>query len=135
MIHPIAAIFFIAFFLNLLYELLHSLLYTTCLEAPLKYYVYLMLKAATFDAASITVAYVLSIILFGNDNPFTHAPQLAALLIGLLIFAYSWEVYSLYKKKWQYTPVMPKILGVGITPLVQLTICGFLSLYIVFYLF
>ena len=126
MIDVVLKIGLAAFFLNLAYELLHSLLYTTCWEAPLNRYVYLILKAALFDGVIIAIVYGLSWFLpFGRMMFF---------VVVLLAFAWFWEVYSLRKGKWQYTQRMPLLLGVGLTPLVQLAACGILSLYLVFYL-
>jgi len=133
MIYLMIKIFFVGFFINLLYELLHSLLYKTCLEAPLKKYVYLMLKASAFDGLAIAIIY------FFTFSVFTSY-QLLIFIIASLVFAYIWEIYSLKKRKWEYANSMPKILGVGVTPLVQLAVTGLLSLYILslyiaFYLF
>jgi hypothetical protein len=121
-------LFFVAFFLNLLYELLHSVLYTTCLEAPLKKYVYLMLKAAIFDGIVIMIMYYAT-------NLISHEGWLIAFLIASLLFAYLWEIYSLKVGKWRYAKTMPVILGVGVTPLLQLPLTGFLSLCIVIHFF
>jgi len=120
-------IFFIAFFLNLLYEILHSLLYLTCLEAPSKKYVYLIIKGAIFDGFSITIIYLIS--LFPPNNL-----QILVFLSISLIFAYAWEVYSLKKKKWEYSEKMPKVFGVGLTPLIQLALTGIISVYLSYYL-
>lgn len=121
----IVKIFFVAFFLNLLYELLHSVLYTTCLEAPLKKYIRLMLKAAIFDGLAITIIYLVAFFIFPKYY------QLSAFLIISLIFALAWEIYSLKKGKWEYAQDMPIILGVGITPLLQLALTGLTAIYIV----
>ena len=114
-------LFLAGFFINLLYELLHSLLYTTCLNAPLQKYVYLMLKAAIFDGLAIALIYY---IVRGNVWLF---------VIAALVFAYAWEWHSLREKKWEYSAKMPRMLGVGATPLFQLAFTGLLSLYIVFH--
>lgn len=118
-------IFFVGFFINLLYELLHSLLYKTCLEAPLKKYIFLILKAAIFDGATIVIIYFVAYKIF--FKPY----QLIAFSIISLTFAYIWEIRSLKKKKWKYSDKMPLILGIGITPFVQLALTGLLSIYIV----
>lgn len=117
-------IFFVAFFINLLYELLHGLLYKTCIEASLKKYVYLMLKAAVFDGFAIMILYATTVLMF----PVRY--HLVAFSILGLLFAYGWEIYSLKKKKWEYSEKMPIIFGVGITPLIQLMLTGLLSIYI-----
>ena len=117
-------IFFTAFFINLLYELLHSPLYKTCLEAPLRKYIYLMLKAAIFDGIAIAIIYGIS---------YAIAPSyyLDVFVIASLVFAYGWEIYSVRAGKWEYAKSMPRFLGAGLTPVVQLTATGLLSLYIV----
>ena len=122
-------IFFVAFFLNLLYELLHSLLYTTCLKASLKRYIYLMLKASLFDGFVITLFYVVTFLLSPR-----HYSLLAFVVINLL-FAYFWEIYSLKAGKWEYSAAMPKILGVGVTPLLQLALTAIISICTVSYFF
>lgn len=122
-------LFLVGFFLNLLYELLHSLWYTTCLEAPLKKYVYLILKAAAFDGFAIVILYTATFFLFQEYY------QLVAFAIAALVFAYGWELYSLKAGKWEYANTMPKILGAGITPTIQLALTGILAIYLVFNLF
>src|SRR5687768_364685 len=91
----------IAFFLNLLYELLHSLLYETCLRAPLPRYVYLILKGAVFDGIVIGGMYYLTAqagatALFIQSQPL----QIILFTVIAIIFAYAWEIYSLKAKKW-----------------------------------
>ncbi len=123
-------IFLISFFINLLYEVLHSLLYKTCIEAPLPKYVYVILKAALFDGLSITVIYAIFYSAFKTQNLFySYLPIIAFILISL-VFAYIWEYYAIKKKRWEYSDNMPLVLGVGITPLIQLASTGILSIFI-----
>ena len=133
MIYFLVKILFVAFFINLLYELLHSVLYKTCIEAPLKKYVYLILKGAIFDAFSITIIYFATYLIFKNINPFDSGAQIFAFLSINLILAYFWETYSIRNKRWEYSDAMPIILNVGITPLFQLAFTGIISLYLVIY--
>lgn len=121
-------IFFVAFFVNLLYELFHSVLYKTCIEAPLPRYIFLILKAAIFDGFSITIIYLFVSLSFANNL------QIIMFLAISLGFAFFWEKYSLAKRKWEYLNTMPTILGVGVTPFIQLALTGLLSIYISFYL-
>lgn len=112
------AIFIVALGINFLYELFHSQLYTTCLKAPLPKYAYLLCKGAIFDAFVITGLYLV----FGA--------HLISFILACLTVAYLWEWYSLKVKKWEYAPTMPIVLGVGITPLLQLALTGIFALYI-----
>lgn len=125
----ISLTFFISFFINLLYELFHSVLYTTCLEAPLKTYMYLILKAALFDGIVITGIYFFVSVVFRGSL------QILLFIVISLVFAFAWEKYSLAKGKWVYSDTMPTILGVGVTPLIQLALTGFLSIYLTFVFF
>ena len=133
MISIFIKVLFTAFFINLLYEMVHSLLYKTCHEASLKKYVYLMLKAATFDSIAITVMYyvIYKAFLGQASASATRAPLIVFFVMSLL-FAYAWEKYALQHKRWEYTEKMPIILGVGLTPLVQLFLTGLLTFYVVF---
>lgn len=126
-------IFFISIFINLIYELLHSVLYKTCLDSPLTKYIYLIIKAAIFDGFSITIIYFISYLIFRNQNLFNNSWQIFTFIFISLIFACTWEIYSIKKKKWEYSDKMPTILGVGVTPFVQLALTGSLSIYLSFY--
>ena len=132
MIELLIKIFFIAFFINLLYELLHSILYETCLKAPPKRYVYLILKGAVFDGLAISLIYFFTYLIFKTQNTFENYLQLLLFSFISLLFAYYWEIYSLKKGKWEYAKTMPLIFGVGLTPLVQLSLTGIFSIYLTF---
>ena len=125
MILILIQLFFVAFFINLIYEILHSVLYKTCLEAPLKKYIYLILKGAIFDGIFIVIFYFFVSIVFDGSL------QIIAFMVINLAFAFFWEKYSLAKKKWEYSDKMPIILGVGITPFIQLAITGLISVYFI----
>lgn len=125
-------LFLISFFINLLYEMLHSLLYKTCYEAKLRKYVYLMIKGAIFDGFWISFIYLITYFTFKNINIFNNYHQLSLFLVICLIFAYIWEINAIRNKRWEYTDKMPLILKVGLTPLIQLSITGLLALYFTF---
>lgn len=129
MIDLLIKIFIFAFFINLLYELCHSVLYKTCLKASLPKYVYLILKAAIFDGFSITIIYFATYLIFKNENPFYNYSQLISFLLISLLFAFLYEKVSLAKNRWEYSDKMLLIFGVGLTPLLQLALTGFLVLH------
>lgn len=132
MITIIAKIFLVAFFLNLLYELAHSLLYKTCLNITLQKYVPLIIKASFYDGAWIALIYLAVYLPFGNKNIIDNYFQIALFFIISILFAYFWELYSIKNKRWEYSSKMPLIFGVGVTPIFQLFLTGFISLLIVF---
>src|SRR3989344_5709143 len=122
MLFLLIKIFLVSFFINLLYEVLHSILYKTCLEAKTKKYVYLILKGALFDGFSISIIYFLSYLIFKNTDPFKNYYQLILFIIVGLLFAFLWEVYSIKRGKWEYSKKMPLIFKVGLTPFLQLAL-------------
>lgn len=131
----LASIFLTGCALNLAYELAHSRLYTTCLQASRIRFAYLMAKATLFDGASIAVFYYATSRLFSADNLLEQPFALAVFAAALAVFAFAWEKYSLWRKKWEYAPSMPRIFGVGLTPLFQLAVTAIACLYIVFYFY
>lgn len=118
----LAEIFFIAFFINLLYELLHSPLYKTCLDMPLQKYVPLILRASFFDGIWIVAIYLIT------------GGQIILFSVISILFAYFWELYSVGNKRWEYSAQMPLIFAAGLTPTFQLFLTGIMTLYIVFVL-
>lgn len=134
MVNTLLEIFFVAFFINLLYEILHSLLYETCLKMPLKKYVRLILRASFFDGIWISAIYLITYLIFGNKNVFSNYFQLILFSVLSIASAYLWELYSIKNKKWEYSSRMPLIFGAGITPTLQIFITGLITFYIVFVL-
>jgi len=128
-------IFFVAFFINLLYELLHSVLYTTCLQMSIKEYIPLVLKASTVDGLWISSFYLITYFIFKNTNPLNSYYQIILFFIISILWDYFWEIYSTANKRWEYSENMPLVAGVGLTPLIQLFLTGILSFYIIFNIF
>ena len=81
MILIIFELFLVAFFINLLYELLHSVLYKTCLEMPVKKYVPLMLKASSVDAMWITGFYLVMYLILTTKTSLTIITNLVCFLL------------------------------------------------------
>lgn len=132
MILILVEIFLLAFFLNLLYEMSHSLLYKTCLEMPLQKYVPLILRASLYDGLWIVLIYLITYIPFRSINIFDNYFQIIAFSAVSIIFAYFWELYSIKNKRWEYSSKMPLIFGAGLTPTFQVFLTGLMSFYIIF---
>ena len=123
-IYLLVTLFFVGFFINLLWELLHSTLYKTCWDAPLNKFVYLMVKGSTFDGIVIVIIYFITRLLFGDY-------YLVAFVFIAFLFAYGWEIYSGKAGRWGNFDKMPLVFGAGLTPIVQLAITGAVSIYVV----
>src|SRR3989338_6314850 len=96
MVKTLIKILIVAVVLNLIYELLHSRLYKTCLEASFKKYWFLMIKACIFDGIAITIIYYFS-------QLFPDYLKLIIFSVATLAFAYFWELHSIKKGKWEYS--------------------------------
>ena len=119
--------FIIAFFLNFIWEWLHSPLYITCNRLSKKKKINRILLAALSDGAWIGVFAVISIFAFGNEMILEQAGSIILFLVLCLGFAYIYEKDALSFEFWEYTDKMPLILGVGVSPLLQLPVVGFIS--------
>jgi hypothetical protein len=118
----LGVIFLLGFFLNLVWEILHSGLYVSYRGEPITFFI--LFHAALFDALFITALGAL----FLKIPSFRARPWLA-FVIGVPA-AVLLELFALHTGRWQYTSAMPLIpfIGTGLTPTIQL---GLLS-YIIF---
>ena len=132
MISILVQIFLISFLINLLWEIIHSQLYITCLKLPLKKFIPLIIRASLKDGFWISLFFLVSVIVFGNINILTNTYQLSLFIFLALTFSFIDEKVSLKMKRWEYTKQMPKIFGVGITPLLELATTGILTFLYVF---
>jgi len=98
----------------------------------MKRYSLLITGASLKDGLWITIFYTLTYLIFDNTEILTNKPQLILFLILCLVFSFIDEKVSIGLKRWEYSKHMPKILGVGLTPLVELAITGVLTFIYVF---
>ncbi len=134
MIAILLQIFLISFLINLLWEVTHSQLYTTCLKAPLKKFIPLIIGASLKDGFWISLFFLISVIIFGNVNILSNQFQLLFFILLALISSFLCEKISLKMKRWEYSKQMPTIFGVGISPLLELAVTGILTFLYVFLL-
>ena len=120
---------FIVFFLNLIWEFSHYRLYVDLTGIPSTIHLIIASFAdlfLVFLIFSINSLFRRSIKWIENPKKLDYA-NLA--VFGVLI-ATSIEIYSLSKGRWAYTELMPTILGIGLSPLIQLSTTSILSLWI-----
>jgi hypothetical protein len=111
---------------------IHSQLYTTCLKAKLKNFIPLIVGASLKDGFWISLFFLISVYIFGNITILNNKPQLLLFVILALLFSFIDEKISLKIKRWEYSKQMPKIFGVGITPLLELAVTGILTFVYIF---
>lgn len=120
----LSLVFLIAFLLNVVWENIHSLLYTNYQGGAITEFI--LVRASLFDAAVITVMLL----------PFLFIPLLKKhtwliLIIGTII-AITNEWYGLSTARWAYGEFMPilPLINTGLTPTLQLGLLGFATYYI-----
>lgn len=101
----VISVFGIALILNLVWEFFHVRLYTTQVSST--YLVWQSIK----DALWISLAYLL-------------APNVYVFALSLFVFAYVVELHATRTKRWAYGPHMPRVFGVGLSPLLELVVTG-----------
>jgi len=122
-------IFFVAFILNAIWEVLHYRLYRDLSGIPK--YPHLLLATFT-DALIITSIFL--VISFKNinlswiQNPGFYDYSIT-IFLGLLVAAFI-ETRALKTRRWEYKKAMPTILGLGLSPLLQLALTGILTLIV-----
>lgn len=128
-------IFILSFLINLLWEVLHSQLYTTCLEMPLQDYIPLIISVSLKDAFFITLFYLITVAIFKNKNILKNSRQLILFTVLSLTFSFFDEKISLTMNRWEYAETMPTIFNVGITPLLEIAVTGILTFIYIFIIF
>ena len=110
-VETLGSIFAVALMLNVMWEFLHARLYVTSVTRT--YLVWQSVK----DAIWITLAYLI-------------APTVVVFALVLIAFAYVVELHAIHTKRWEYAKEMPRIFGVGLSPLFELALTGLLTLYL-----
>ncbi|MFH1501310.1 MAG: hypothetical protein ABIE22_05200 [archaeon] len=132
----LVAIFLVAVFLNLLWEVSQSSLYDWQKE-PLKndvnFYVGRILKSTLGDGIFILIIFLLISAYRRGFIWINKTKRLDYILLSTfgLVFAALIEIKAQIYNSWHYGEIMPTVFGLGITPLVQLAITGTLTLIIV----
>ena len=120
-IKKVAVVFAAAFVLNAVWENLHSLLYANYMRGQITEYI--LLRAALADAVMILIL----------AAPFIIIPAIKKwswMIIPFgMILAVLIELWAMQTGRWSYNEYMPivPILSVGLTPLIQLGLLGYLS--------
>lgn len=133
--YAILILFICSYLLNLLWEVVHSLLYNWNqfpLENNIYFYIPKILKATLGDAFIVSIIFAINS-LFRKKIEWIclikKIDYLVFILFGL-IFAILIELRALTLGLWSYSQYMPTILGIGLTPLIQLSITGIIALFL-----
>jgi len=128
-------IFILGFFLNLLWELLHSLLYDWD-ATPLINNIYVYIPRIVFGASFLDALWILAFIILNSiihrsfqwvEAP-TRRDYITLIIIGIITAIFI-ELEAIVFNHWSYNEFMPVILGIGLTPLIQLALTSIICLY------
>jgi len=81
------------------------------------------------DAFWIIFFFVLAT-LISNILLLSDTVQFAIFIILCLSFSFTDEKLAIKRKRWEYGKNMPRFLGVGLTPLLELALTGGVALYL-----
>lgn len=114
-------IFLLAFVLNLLWENLHSVLYSNYKGGEITEFI--LARASLFDAFLITLILIPFVYLIALKNK-----SWLIIVVGTIIAVIN-EWYGLSTSRWMYNSLMPilPIINVGLSPTLQLGLLGYIS--------
>lgn len=120
----------VAFALHLIWERAHIALYTGYEKMQGRLPVFVAASIGdvvyTFFAISLVSLFKGSILWFLDADAMDY--------VGIALVGFSIAVFVEYKamalKRWEYTPRMPRFLGLGATPLIQMTVLLPLTVYL-----
>lgn len=128
------ALFFVsAFFLNFFWEIWHAAPLYLGWNLPARYYVLPLTDAAFIDAMMLTGILAAGIILWKKTDWFAtmSRPKYCYFITASILIAAVVELKGVYwLRQWQYSPQMPTLVGLGLSPLIQLMITGLAALWL-----
>lgn len=125
-----AALAVISFLLHLIWERLHIVLYTgyEALEGILPVYVFATFGDVLYSLfAVLAIAAIRRNLLWMNGAFLIDYAILTSLGLAIAIFV---ETKAQWLGRWEYTEAMPTIHGLGLSPLLQMTVLLPLSVYL-----
>ncbi len=130
----VVLILILAFLSNFIWESLHAVSFYEGYQGMefLKYY-FIMFYASFFDMIIIFLCFLFGGFIWDNFDWYKKINFIKILFIFtfLLSFATFIEVRAIFiMDRWAYNSSMPTIFGIGVSPLLQLPVCFFFSLFV-----
>lgn len=129
----LALIFLFSFLLNYIWESVHEAFLYEEHSFNAGKYITMMLYVSVVDA-SIILGLYLGVSVLWKDIFWLQKmkkTQVCALSLAGTIVAAGIEYWNvIVKKEWRYTPLMPTIFGIGISPLIQLSVTGLFAFWL-----
>lgn len=127
-------LFITAFLINFFWEAWHSELYTTCHRMKYTERMRLLTLMSLKDAFWICVFFGGTVAIFGTTDMFSNTLHAVIFLALTLGFSFIDEYVSVCMRRWEYAGAMPTLLGVGLTPLLELAVTGLLAVAFALYI-
>ena len=126
-----AQFFSLSYLFNFLWESIHAyLFYAGHQNYSLGFYFRMVAYAATMDALLILLLYLL-VALFLREIFWKNKKGYLLFFVFGLVLAAAIEYHAVFlASKWSYNALMPTIFGIGISPLIQLSMTGLFTLFL-----
>lgn len=128
-----SAVFALAFLLNFAWEAVHAVLfYEAHADFAAGFFTRMALYAAFIDALIIFGIFAAGCLLFTRKGCWLEhyrGREVGFTILAGIIIAAVIEIKALLLGQWQYNELMPRVFGLGLSPLVQLAVTGALSMY------
>ena len=131
--HQTILIFIFSYLLNFLWESIHAVLFYTGHQTMDSSFFVRMISYVSFMDALIVLGIFISGSILWRElewvKKYDSRKIIYTAIIGFLIAAII-EAKALFFKQWSYNELMPTIFGMGLSPLVQLSVTGVVAIII-----
>lgn len=128
-----ASVFVVAFLLNYAWESYHAVFLYEGHDFSAEKYVHMLTYVSVVDCALILGIYLIISVLWKNVfwlQKMNRRQVLTTIVAGLAIAAAIEYRKVFVLKTWSYSPLMPTIFGIGVSPLFQLSVTGLVSFWL-----
>jgi len=129
----LVSIFVFAFLLNYVWESYHAVFLYEGHDFNAKKYVHMLTYVSMVDGVLILGIYLILSVLWKNAlwlQTMNSGQVWTAVVAGMSIAAAIEYRKVFVLKIWSYTPLMPTIFGIGVSPLFQLSVTGLASFWL-----
>jgi hypothetical protein len=129
----LASVFVFAFLLNYVWESYHAVYLYEGHDFNAEKYVHMLTYVSIVDGALILGIYLIIFVLWRNVlwlQTMNRKQVWTAVAAGLAIAAAIEYRKVFVLKIWSYTPLMPTVFGIGVSPLFQLSVTGLTAFWL-----
>ncbi|MFZ0728463.1 MAG: hypothetical protein WAM61_21980 [Desulfobacterales bacterium] len=127
------SVFCFSFLFNFFWEALHAVYLYHRHDFDAAHYVPMLLYVSSMDGLIVLGLYLFVSVLWLNlfwIKLFLKRQILVFILSGIVVATITEYLSVFYYHRWSYKEIMPTIFGIGISPLVQLSLTGFIGVWL-----